>query len=60
VPSSSHDESFQFSAARERLAILIPLGLGFLFGTAAGALGYMWVGLWCLALILAELIGLIV
>jgi hypothetical protein len=50
----------QYSAARSRLAVLIPLGLGFLFGTAAGAIGYMWVGLWCLVLVLAELVGLMV
>jgi len=50
----------QYAAARARLAVLIPLGLGFLFGTAAGAIGYMWVGLWCLTVVLAELIGLIV
>ena len=50
----------QFSAARERLSVLIPLGLGFLFGTAAGALGYLWFGLWCIALVLAELLGLMV
>jgi uncharacterized membrane protein YoaK (UPF0700 family) len=49
----------QFTAARSRLAILIPLGLGFIFGTAAGAIGYMWIGLWCLVLILAMMIGLI-
>ena len=50
----------QFSAARERLATLIPLGLGFLFGTAAGAIGYVWLGLWCLTLILALLLALMV
>jgi uncharacterized membrane protein YoaK (UPF0700 family) len=49
----------QYDKARERLARLVPLGLGFLFGTAAGALGYLWLGLWCLVLILAELAGLI-
>ena len=50
----------QYSAARERLADLIPLGLGFLFGTAIGAAAYVWLGLWCLVLILAVLMGLIV
>ena len=35
-----------------------PQGLGFLFGTAAGALGYKWLGLWCLVLVLAELLTL--
>ena len=54
------DAAAQFSAARERLADLIPLGLGFLFGTALGAIGYVWLGLWCLVLILAELLALIV
>lgn len=49
----------QFAAARSRLAVLISLGLGFIFGTAAGAIGYMWLGLWCLVLILAMLLGLI-
>ena len=42
----------QFSAAHDRLSVLIPLGLGFLLGTATGALGYLWFGLWCLALVL--------
>ena len=40
--------------------MLIPLGLGFLFGTAAGAIGYMWFGLWCLVAVMAVLLGLIV
>jgi uncharacterized membrane protein YoaK (UPF0700 family) len=48
----------QYDTAREHLAALVPLGLGFLFGTGAGALGYMWFGLWCLVLILAELAAL--
>ena len=50
----------QFSAARERLTILVPIGLGFLIGSVAGAYGYVWFGLWCLTLILATLIGLII
>jgi uncharacterized membrane protein YoaK (UPF0700 family) len=50
----------QYSAARERLSHLVPLGLGFLFGTAAGALGYLWFGLWCRALVLGELLVLVV
>lgn len=50
----------QYDAARGRLAILVPLGLGFLFGTAAGALGFYWFGLWSLALVLAELVGLMI
>jgi uncharacterized membrane protein YoaK (UPF0700 family) len=50
----------QYETARRRLASLIPLGLGFLFGTGAGALGYVWFGLWCLVLVLVELAGLIV
>jgi uncharacterized membrane protein YoaK (UPF0700 family) len=49
----------QYEAARERLTVLVPLGLGFIFGTAAGAVAYMWLGLWCLALILVELVALI-
>ena len=49
----------QFSAARERLATLIPLGLGFLVGTAAGAFGFVLYGLPCLVLVLAILLGLI-
>ena len=48
----------QFSAARSRLAILIPLGLGFIFGTTAGAIGYLWLGR-CLVLILAMMLGLL-
>jgi uncharacterized iron-regulated membrane protein len=54
------DAAAQYAAARTRLAVLIPLGLGFLFGTAAGAIGYMWVGLWCLVAVMAVLLGLIV
>jgi uncharacterized membrane protein YoaK (UPF0700 family) len=50
----------QYSAARDRLSHLVPLGLGFLFGTALGALAYVWLGLWCLVLILIELLALIV
>jgi uncharacterized membrane protein YoaK (UPF0700 family) len=50
----------QFSAARERLATLIPLGLGFLIGTVAGAFGFVLFGLPCLVLVLALLLGLIV
>jgi len=49
----------QFSLARERLAHLIPLGLGFLTGTTAGAFGFVLFGLPCLALVLAILLGLI-
>jgi uncharacterized membrane protein YoaK (UPF0700 family) len=49
----------QFAGARDRLAVLVPLGLGFIFGTAAGAIGYLWFGLWCLLLILAAMLGLI-
>src|SRR4051794_11244593 len=54
------DAAAQFSAARERLRILVPIGLGFLIGSVAGAYGYIWFGLWCLTLILATLIGLII
>jgi uncharacterized membrane protein YoaK (UPF0700 family) len=43
----------QFSAARERLRVLVPIGIGFI-------VGYIWFGLWCLTLILVTLIGLIV
>jgi uncharacterized membrane protein YoaK (UPF0700 family) len=50
----------QFSAARERLAALIPLGLGFLIGTAAGAYSFVLFGMPCLVLVLALLLGLIV
>jgi uncharacterized membrane protein YoaK (UPF0700 family) len=50
----------QFSAAHERLSHLIPLGIGFLLGTAAGAFGYVLFGLPCLALVLVLLLGLIV
>ena len=50
----------QFSAARERLAGLIPLGLGFLIGTAAGASSFVLFGLPCLVLVLALLLGLII
>jgi len=49
----------QYDGARERLASLVPLWLGFLLGTAAGAVGYVSLGLWCLILILAVLIALI-
>jgi uncharacterized membrane protein YoaK (UPF0700 family) len=57
---NSAEAAAQFSAARERLAILVPIGIGFLSGSVAGAYGYVWFGLWCLTLILAALIGLIV
>lgn len=50
----------QYAAARERLRVLVPIGLGFLAGSVAGAYGYVWFGLWCLTLILAVLAGLIV
>lgn len=50
----------QFADARARLTVLVPLGLGFLFGTGAGAVGYMWFGLWCLIAIVSVLLGLIV
>lgn len=49
----------QFSAARERLKILVPIGIGFLFGTIGGAIGYVRFGLWCLIAILAVLLGLV-
>jgi len=50
----------QFLAARERLASLVPIGLGFLFGTASGALATVWFGLRGLLAVVALLIGLIV
>jgi uncharacterized membrane protein YoaK (UPF0700 family) len=56
----SAEAAAQFSAARARLAVLVPIGLGFIVGSVAGAYGYVWFGLWCLTLILAALIGLIV
>lgn len=49
----------QYSAARERLSRLVPVGLGFIFGTAAGALAYVLYGLWCLVAILVVLAGVI-
>jgi uncharacterized membrane protein YoaK (UPF0700 family) len=49
----------QFDAARARLAGLVPIALGFLIGTVAGAFGYVLFGLWCLLVILAALLGLI-
>src|SRR5258708_4415840 len=57
---NSAEAAAQFSAARERLTILVPIGLGFLIGSIAGAYGYVRFGLWCLTLILATLVGLIV
>jgi uncharacterized membrane protein YoaK (UPF0700 family) len=56
---SSAQAAAQFAAARERLRVLLPIGLGFIVGSVAGAYGYVWFGLWCLTLILAVLIGLI-
>jgi uncharacterized membrane protein YoaK (UPF0700 family) len=50
----------QFLAARDRLSHLIPLGIGFLLGTAAGAFGFVLFGLPCLVLVLVLLLGLIV
>ena len=50
----------QFSAARERLANLIPVGTGFLAGTIVGAFGFVLFGLSSRALVLALLLGLTV
>jgi uncharacterized membrane protein YoaK (UPF0700 family) len=50
----------EFSSARDRLKSLVPIGLGFMLGTAGGALAYGWLGLRCLALVLALFAGLIV
>jgi uncharacterized membrane protein YoaK (UPF0700 family) len=50
----------KFIAARNRLADLIPLGLGFISGSVAGALAFAWIGMPSLAVILAILLGLIV
>jgi uncharacterized membrane protein YoaK (UPF0700 family) len=57
---NSAEAAAQFSAARERLRVLVPIGIGFIVGSVAGAYGYVWFGLWCLTLILVTLIGLIV
>jgi len=57
---NSAEAAAQFSAARERLRVLVPIGIGFIVGSVAGAYGYVWFGLWCLTLILATLIGLII
>jgi len=48
----------QFDQARARLRVLVPIGLGFLFGSLAGAAGFLWFGLPCLIAILALLIAL--
>jgi uncharacterized membrane protein YoaK (UPF0700 family) len=57
---NSSEAAAQYAAARERLRVLVPIGLGFIVGSVAGAYGYVWFGLWCLTVILATLIGLIV
>jgi len=49
----------RLASARERLASLVPIGLGFLAGTVLGALGTVLFGLWCLLAILGVLLGLI-
>jgi len=49
----------QYSAARTRLAVLVPIGLGFIVGTAGGAIAYLWLGLWSLAVVLALMAALI-
>src|SRR5207247_10561431 len=38
----SGEAAAQFSAARARLTTLVPIGLGFLIGSVAGAYGYVW------------------
>jgi hypothetical protein len=39
-----------YTQARRELALLLPLGLGFLGGTALGAIAYVTVGLLCVSL----------
>jgi len=58
--SGDAEAAAQYAAARERLGQLIPLGVGFLGGTVAGAFGYLWFGLSCLVAVLVLLLGLIV
>lgn len=58
--SGNAEAAAQFSDARDRLKVLVPLGLGFIVGTSAGAVGYLWLGLWCLILVLALVAGLVV
>jgi uncharacterized membrane protein YoaK (UPF0700 family) len=48
----------EWRAARRRLKHLLPLVLGFLVGTCAGAVGYQTANLPCLALPIALLLGL--
>jgi len=57
---NSAEAAAQYAAARERLRVLVPIGIGFIVGSVAGAYGYVWFGLWCLTLILVTLIGLAV
>jgi uncharacterized membrane protein YoaK (UPF0700 family) len=54
------ESAAQFAAARERLSHLVPLGIGFFLGTAAGAVGYVLFGLSCLGVVLVLILGLIV
>src|SRR4051812_21207642 len=56
----SAEAAAQHAAAHARLRVLVPIGIGFIAGSIAGAYGYVWFGLWCLTLILATLIGLII
>jgi uncharacterized membrane protein YoaK (UPF0700 family) len=57
---NSAEAAAQYAAARARLSVLVPIGIGFIVGSVAGAYGYVWFGLRCLTLILVTLIGLAV
>jgi uncharacterized membrane protein YoaK (UPF0700 family) len=48
----------EFAAAGGRCVRLLPIVLGFLVGTAAGAVAYLVAGLWCLALTVGIVLAL--
>src|SRR5262249_33210889 len=58
--SGDIEAAAQYAAARERLSHLIPLGIGFLLGTAVGAVAFVMFGLSCLVVVLVLMLGLIV
>jgi uncharacterized membrane protein YoaK (UPF0700 family) len=49
----------EFAAASARCAHLLPIVLGFLVGTAAGAVAYLIAGPWCVMLAIAIVLGLV-
>jgi uncharacterized membrane protein YoaK (UPF0700 family) len=50
----------ELAAASDKCAALLPIVLGFLFGTVAGALAYLTAGVACLAVAIAIVFGLMI